>query len=143
MNIKRWKEILLFTCFIGIALFISFYKLGSSNLENWDEGFYAQVTKEMIQTKDLFVLHWNHEIYLDKPPLNFWLNSFFSLIFGQSEFSVRLTSALSGFAILLITAVYSYKKWGKLASIFTFFTLACNDLFFWRARTGNLDTLLS
>jgi len=133
----------LFVFFALTAAFICFYQLGASYLENWDEGLYAQVTKEMLQTKDLLVLHWNGEIYLDKTPFNYWFNAFFSLLFGLSEFSVRLMSAISGFLVIIIVSVYSYKNWGTLAAFFAFIAIALNNLFIWRARTGNLDALLS
>src|SRR5436305_2075003 len=132
---------ILFFAFIFITFFICFYKLGSFYLENWDEGFYAQATKEMLAAKDFLIPHWNGLIYLDKPPLNFWLNSVFSSVLGLSEFSVRLTSALSGFAVILIVAFYAYKNWGALSAILAFSTIALNNLFIWRSRTGNLDAL--
>lgn len=128
---------------ILLAAYICFFKLGHSYFENWDEGFYAQVTKEMLQTKDPIILHWNKKIFLDKTPLNFWLNALSAKIFGLSEFSIRLTSALSGFIIILIITIITYQWWGIVPSLFAFSAITLNNLFIWRTRTGNLDTLLS
>lgn len=145
MNNKQKKLIdVLFLIFVFLfTSYICFFKLSHSYLENWDEAFYAQVTKEMIKNKEPFVLYWNNNLFLDKSPLNFWLNVFFVKIFGLSEFSIRLTSAISGFITIMIVVYLSYRWWGLIPALFTLSTVSLNNLFIWRTRTGNLDSLLS
>jgi len=117
--------------------------LGSSALENWDEAWYADVTRHMMQSKEFFVLYWNKIIFLDKPPLYMWFSTVISQIFGLSEFSMRFTSALSGFITIIIVVLYSYSNFGLIPALISFSTLAFNNLFIWRARSGNLDSLLT
>lgn len=126
-----------------LSIYICFYKLGHSYLENWDEGFYAQVTKEMLERKDFITLYWNNKIFLDKPPLNFWINAFFVKIFGFNEFSIRITSAISGFIATLILIYISNKNFGLIPTLYSFSAVALNNLYIWRVRTGNLDSLLT
>lgn len=128
---------------IFLTFIISFFNLGHSYLENWDEGFYAQITKEMIQRKDPFILYWNGDIFLDKSPLNFWLNVLFVKIFGLSEFSIRFVSAISGFITIVTIVFYAFTKWGIIPALFSFSALALNNVYIWRVRTGNLDSLLT
>lgn len=133
--------ILIFCSFL--AFYICFYKLGSAALENWDEAWYADVTRHMLQNKEFFVLYWNKIVFLDKPPLYMWLSAITSQVFGLSEFSFRFTSALSGFITIIIIILYSYSNFGLIPALISFSTLAFNNLFIWRARSGNLDSLLT
>lgn len=129
--------------FTILAIYICFFKLGDSLLENWDEGFYAEVTKQMLKTNDFAIMRWNGDVFVDKPPLNFWLNYLSAKVFGLSEFSTRLVSAIAGLVVILLTSFYAFKQWGIIASLFTFSAIALNNIFIWRTRTGNLDTLAS
>ena len=101
MKKTRFFTKLFFVVLIGFAAYILFKDLGKATLENWDEAWYAEVAKQVIKTKDFIVLRWNGEIFLEKPPMYIWLSVASSYVFGLSEFSVRLVSALSGFAIIV------------------------------------------
>jgi 4-amino-4-deoxy-L-arabinose transferase-like glycosyltransferase len=137
---KRRVVLIIVVCFI---LYLSFYQLGKAPLENWDEAWYGEATKEMLRTKDFIVLHWNHNVWLDKPPLYIWLSTLFSSMFGLSEFSLRLTSAISGAIIMLLVVVYSYRNYGVIPSALAFSAIAFNNLFLWRTRSGNIDVFVA
>lgn len=136
---QKNSVLITFVFFIFLAVFICFYNLGGVYFENWDEAWYAEMTKQMLATKEFILLRWNKEFIFDKPPLYIWLSVFVSSVLGLSEFSVRFTSALSGFLIILMVLVYSYKKWGFLPSLLSFVTISLNNIFVWRTRSGNLD----
>ncbi len=139
MNLKKFLLPLLLL--VGFGIF--FYNLGKAHLENWDEAWYGEMTKQMINNKDFIILSWDGKYILDKPPMYIWLSSFFSLIFGLSEFSIRLTSAIAGFLIATLVFVYSKKKFGLVPAIWGFFATLANATFVWRARSGNLDIFAS
>ena len=141
--IKNKYKVLLTTVLLALATFICFYQLGSGFFENWDEAWYAEVTKQMLKNHNPIVLYWNGKVFLDKTPLNFWFNAASSLVFGLNEFSIRLTSAISGFVIIAIITIHAMRKWGMVPAVAAFSALALNNLFVWRARTGNLDALAS
>lgn len=126
-----------------LAFYICFFKLGSAALENWDEAWYADVTRYMLRSKEFFVLYWNRIVFLDKPPSYMWLSALSSQFFGLSEFSLRFTSALSAFATIILIMIYSYQNFGLMPALISFSTLTFNNLFIWRARSGNLDSLLT
>lgn len=128
---------------IIVTSYIVFYKLGVAFLDDWDEAWYGEMTKQMLRTGEIFVLRWNGKFLFDKPPLYIWLSAIFSSIFGLSEWSIRITSAIAGFSTILIAFLYSFKKWGTLPSLLTFVTLALNNIFIWRVRSGNLDALVT
>ena len=125
---------------LGIS-FLAFYQLGRAPLENWDEAWYADVTRHMMQTKQFFVLYWNEALWLDKPPMYMWVSSLFSSIIGLSEFSVRLPSALSGIIVVMLASRFAYKNYGFVPAFLAFTTLALNNIFIWRMRSGNIDLL--
>lgn len=139
------KSLIFIIFFFGFILliYLLFYHLGRFPLENWDEGFYGQTTKEMLQTRDFIALHWDYRVWLEKPPMFMWITSLFSLLLGLSEFSIRLPSAISAFIIVCIATIYSYKKYSLVPALFTFFTLLLNNVFLWRARSGNIDLFVS
>lgn len=145
-NKKRKNSTLLKLLFLLSCIFIiylAFFRLGSAPLENWDEAWYADVTRNMLQTKEFFVLYWNHAVWFDKPPMFMWFAAFFSSIFGLSEFSLRFTSALSGVIITVLVIRFAYKHYGLVAAYFSFINLALNNIFVWRMRSGNIDLLVT
>ncbi len=128
---------------IIVTFYLCFHKLGDASLDDWDEAWYGEMTKQMLRTKQFFVLQWNGDALFDKPPLYIWFSALFSSLFGLSEWSIRITSAIVGFLTILIASAYSFKKWGVLPAFLTFVTLALNNIFIWRVRSGNLDALVT
>ncbi len=58
-----------------------FYRLGSFPFENWDEAWYAEMAKEMMQRGSFIVTYWNYGAYFDKPPLFIWLGIISIVVF--------------------------------------------------------------
>lgn len=141
--IRKHSWFLLSVTGIYFAVYIFFFRLGVAPLQDWDEAWYAEMTKQMIRTGNLFVLYWNGEVLLDKPPLLIWLNSIAVSLLGFSEFSFRFVPAFTGFLTVLIITFFAYTRWGLISSIFVYFSLILNSLFIWRGRSGNIDSLLT
>jgi 4-amino-4-deoxy-L-arabinose transferase-like glycosyltransferase len=141
--IKKHYLFLLAVGAVYFAIYILFYQLGKNPFENWDESWYAEMTKQMIRSGNPFVLFWNGGAYFDKPPLLIWLNVFTVSLFGVSEFSCRLVSAIAALLTVFITSFFAFKKWGIIPSIFVYSSLILNSLFIWRGRSGNIDSLLT
>src|ERR1700737_2379462 len=75
--------------------------LGHKPLTNWDEGIYAEISREMLSLGPL-VPHWNYQPWFEKPPLMPWITASFFKIFGVTEFWARAGSALSGVSIVAL-----------------------------------------
>ncbi len=129
--------------FVFFTTYIAFYNLGKAPLDNWDEAWYAEVTKQMLRTKEFVILNWNGGVWLDKPPMYMWLSALISSVIGLSEFSVRLTSALSGLIAIMLVVWHSKKEYGIVPAILAFSTLALNNIFVWRMRSGNIDIFVT
>lgn len=131
---------LLVVCLL-IFSFIALYNLGYSPLENWDEAFYAENIKQIVQKNEWVVMYFNGESFLEKPPLYMWIAAVLVKIIGLSEFAVRLPSAIAGILCVGLVTWYAYKRFSFVPAVAAFFTIALNTLFVWRTRNGDLDTL--
>lgn len=85
--------------------------LFNGNINIWDEAIYANNAVEMYFNGDMLVLHNDEKpsYYNIKPPFVIWLQAFSTSIFGISEFSIRLPSALAGIGIGLLLLWYSVR----------------------------------
>ncbi len=133
-----------------LAALVLLTLLGHNRLTDWDEGIYAQVSREMLQTGWL-VPHWNSLVWIDKPPLTYWITALFFKLFGISEFTARLGSALS--AIALVTLLHGWLlrtapgtssgASARLTAWLSTVILLSTFGFLHVARVGETDTLLS
>jgi 4-amino-4-deoxy-L-arabinose transferase-like glycosyltransferase len=138
----RAKALLL--VLFGLALFIFFWRLGATSLDDWDEAIYAQVAREMVQNGDWITLHWGGEVWFEKPPLLIWATAFLFSIFGVSEFWARAASAFSGVGVIVLVyligkRLYRSAAIGFLAAII----LLTVPHFVHLARFGTTDVMLT
>lgn len=98
---------------LGIGLVASllfFWNIGTTPLENWDEGIYAEVSREMIASGNVLDLSYRDRYFAEKPPLAIWLSAAFFPVFGPSELSVRLPSALAGIATAMLLGLWAWQS---------------------------------
>jgi 4-amino-4-deoxy-L-arabinose transferase-like glycosyltransferase len=124
-----------------IFAFTALYQLGTAPLSNWDEAFYGENIKQIVKTGDWIVLKFNSFPFTEKPPLYMWIAAVLGKIFGMSEFIIRLPSAICGILTVGLVSWYTYKKFGTIPALAAYITLALNDIFVWRSRDGDLDTM--
>ncbi len=70
-----------------------------------DEPRFAEASREMRQTGDFVIPRVNGEYRFDKPPLIYWCQAGSTALLGESDFSVRLPSALFAAATAVLTAI--------------------------------------
>lgn len=97
------KKNLYFLLTVSAAILLIFYNLWVPSIWNPNEAFYAEAAREMLETGDFLVPHFNYEPRFQKPVLLYWLVSASYLIFGTSEFAVRIVSAVLASGTILIT----------------------------------------
>lgn len=93
---------------IAVTVFISFLRLDSVTLFDYDEGVFAEAAKEMAETGDWITPAYNGESRFDKPVFFYWTMALSYKLFGVNEFGARFPSALSAF--LLILAVFFFVR---------------------------------
>ncbi len=116
--------------------------LGHKPLTNWDEGIYAEISREMLSLGPL-VPHWNYQPWFEKPPLMLWITAAFFKLFGINEFWARAGSALSGVAIVALLHGWLTGRKDNLAAWLSSFILLSTFGFLHVCRVGEMDVLLS
>ena len=116
--------------------------LGHKPLTNWDEGIYAEISREMLSLGAL-VPNWNYQPWFEKPPLMFWITAVFFKIFGINEFWARAGSAFSGIAIVTLLHGCLARKKEILAAWLSTLILLGTFGFLHVCRAGEMDVLLS
>ncbi|MBU4140561.1 MAG: glycosyltransferase family 39 protein [Candidatus Omnitrophica bacterium] len=149
------RQGILIPVLVVFSLVVLFANLGKRSLWEPDEGRYAEISREMVESGDWLTPRLNYIKHFDKPPITYWLIGSSFRLLGQSEFAghlplvilalggVLVTYSLAkelfgrrcGFlsAIILISSL-GYPGLSRVLStdiIFTFFCLSCY-LFFVR-----------
>lgn len=77
---------------------LAIFWLGNDSHSLWDrdEPRYAVATREMVQSGDYIVPHFNGEVRYDKPVLVYWLMTIPAQAFGINNFSVRAAQGVGG-----------------------------------------------
>ena len=88
---------LLFFCF-----FTFFLGLGSQAITDADEAFYAEASREMVESGDWLTPRFNYQHRWEKPVLYYWLTAATYLATGPTEFAARLWSAVAGVGLVLL-----------------------------------------
>jgi len=95
--------------------------LGTRSLNEPDEGRYAEIAREMVETGNWLVPHIWYVPHLDKPPFTYWAVAASLSVFGVNEWAARLPLALAGLSaawatFLLVRSVAgaAAARWGVL-----------------------------
>jgi 4-amino-4-deoxy-L-arabinose transferase-like glycosyltransferase len=87
----RWQPLLILLLLTSVIL----YPFTSFHLFEPDEGRYAQIPREMLESGAWIVPTLQHEPYLDKPPLFYWAVMIAYALFGYHDWAARLVPALA------------------------------------------------
>jgi 4-amino-4-deoxy-L-arabinose transferase-like glycosyltransferase len=131
--------LLLVFCFV-----LFFVNLGQWDLWNPDEPRYAQVAREMVNGGDWILMHFNGQVYGDKPPLFFWLIAFSSYLWGGfNSFSVRFPSAFFGTLSVLLTFLIGKRLYSSRTGFLAGLVLATSLEFAYLSTRANIDATLT
>jgi len=144
--VNRWnrKGGWVIGCLLITSGLILFFNLWARSLENRDYLRYAEVAREMIRSGDWIIPRYNGEIYLDKPPLLFWLIAIPSYIYGSvTPLIARLPSALSAWIGTLLLFLWGKRVYGTTQSGLIAGGIALSSYqYFFQARFSKTDMLL-
>ncbi|HXV19185.1 MAG TPA: glycosyltransferase family 39 protein [Candidatus Omnitrophota bacterium] len=134
--------------FDGVYLFLLssvflLWGLGNGSLASWDEGLYASVAKGILKSGDWLNLSLDGKPWADKPPLAIWATAFFYKLFGVSEFTARLFSALCGIGTVIVTFLIGKKLFNRWTGFMGALVLLSSSHFLRFARFGMLDAPLT
>ena len=137
----KWGTVSTFLATV-LACIVLLPLLGHKPLTNWDEGIYAEVSREMLSL-GVLVPHWNYQPWFEKPPLMLWITAAFFKLFGIHEFWARAGSALSGVCIVALLHGWLARQKDVLAAWLSTFILLTTFGFLHICRVGEMDVLLS
>jgi len=108
-----------------------------------DEGRYAEIPREMLATGDWVIPHLNGLVYLEKPPLGYWLGALSLACCGPSEASARLVTGVAGFFALALLFALARRLWGIAAGVRAVLLALGSVLFVLLGHQLTLDMLLT
>ena len=85
-----------------VAALVVFSRLGHGHLANFDDCYYAEKAKEMIQTGDWLTPHFAGLVRLDNPPLFLWIVAGGLRVFGIGDYGASFFPALSAVLCVLL-----------------------------------------
>src|SRR4029453_12077027 len=106
---ERWLAWLL----ASAVVFFLFYQLGGAPLYEPDEGRNAEKAREILVLNDWITPHENFHTVLDKPAFYYWLVALSYKLFGVSEWSARLPSALAAMACAWLVYSFARARWSR------------------------------
>jgi 4-amino-4-deoxy-L-arabinose transferase-like glycosyltransferase len=132
------------TAFVAAAGLALLFNLWSRSLENHGYLRYAEIAREMIRSGDWIVPRLNGEIYIDKPPLLFWLIALPSHLYGSvTPFLARLPSALAAWVGVVVVCFWGRRVYRSgRAGVVAGAILLVSYQYFFQARTAKTDMLL-
>lgn len=138
------KSLVFIFLLILIALPFFFLNLGSYSLGDWDEAWYADISRNILIREDPINLWWNGRDFIDHPPAGFWFTALSYLVFGVSNFSARFPQAFFGLMTLVVIYLLGRKfQLNNFLSLMAAVSLSSANWFLFRARSGNLDISLT
>ncbi|HOP85057.1 MAG TPA: glycosyltransferase family 39 protein [Syntrophorhabdaceae bacterium] len=116
-----------------------FNALGGYSLKEPDEGRYAEIPREMLESGDFVVPRLNYVRYFEKPPLFYWTVAGFYKLFGINQWSFRLPCALSAFFCAMVIYIFTKRWFGEITAFYSTAILISSFGFFSMARIVTLD----
>jgi 4-amino-4-deoxy-L-arabinose transferase-like glycosyltransferase len=133
-------------CVLGVlAGLTTYYMLGAAGtvLSEPDEARCALIARHMAHSGDWLAPQLLDRPYFDKPPLYFWMLAGSTKLFGESEWSLRLPSAIIGAATVVLTGLLAGQFFGRAAAWLAGGTFAVSIAGITAGRVIRMDMLLA
>ena len=118
------KSTLLFI--LALAVAVCFANIGGLDVYALDEAKNAEAAREMLESGDFVVPHFNYELRTDKPPLHYYFMAAGYKLFGVNAFGARFFSSIAGVLTILIVYLFSLKHLGQKVASYSALALICS-----------------
>ena len=130
MDASQNKKKLIVFGIAALILILYFVPLGRHGLLEPDEGRYAEIPREMVESGDFVTPHLNYVKYFEKPVLLYWMNAASFMVFGENEFAARFPTALCAVAGAFVTALLGAFLFGNRTGIIAGIITSLSLLYF-------------
>jgi 4-amino-4-deoxy-L-arabinose transferase-like glycosyltransferase len=113
--------------------------LGHRKLIKPDEGRYAEIPREMVASGDWLTPRLNDLKYFEKPPLQYWATAIAYEVFGISEWTSRLWTALTGFIGVLLVGYTAARLYDRKTGVYSALVLASSLAYVLLGHFNTLD----
>ncbi len=124
---------------IVIAGFIWFLLLGYRDLIDPDEGRYAEIAREMLNSGNWITPRLNGYKYFEKPPLQYWGSAISMALLGETNAAARVWCSGLGFIGALWVGFVGWRLYGASAGYFAFLFLISTVLYVGLGHANSLD----
>jgi 4-amino-4-deoxy-L-arabinose transferase-like glycosyltransferase len=114
----------------ALCCWVIFQNLGTAHLFEPDEGRNAERGRELLLLNDWVIPHENFVPALNKPIFLYWLIAIAYKLFGVSEWSARLPSALAALGCLFLIYGFVRERWGACEAAWSALILLKIQFFF-------------
>ncbi len=137
----RWGvDVLILSLFFAFAFF---HYLGAYPLMDPDEGRYAEIPREMLESGGFITPHLDYVHFFFKPPLFYWMNAVSFKLLGENEFAARFPSALCGFLTILLTYFIGLNAFGRREALLSALILGTSGGYYTCSRLNLIDMPLT
>lgn len=143
MDSSYKKKKLIVLAIAALILMVYFVPLGWHGLLEPDEGRYAEIPREMIESGNFITPKLNYVKYFEKPVLLYWMNAASFMAFGENEFAARVAPALCALSGALVTALLGTLIFGIRAGILSGIITSLSLLYFAIGTINSTDMPLS
>jgi 4-amino-4-deoxy-L-arabinose transferase-like glycosyltransferase len=119
--------------------FIALDSLGHRKLANPDEGRYSEISREMAASGDWVTPRLNGLKYFEKPPMQYWATALAFTVFGESDSSARLWTAVCCLLSVLLVAYTGWRLFSPEAGALAALALVGSPYFMALSEIVTLD----
>ncbi len=127
---------------LSVVLTGLFFGSAERAVDKIQEARIAETAREMVVDNEWLVPHYNGELRLQKPPLTYWTTAASYKVFGVSEMSARIPSALFGLLTMALLLVWIKREVNLSAAANVVLVLATSFLGMRYLRSGEADVTL-
>ncbi len=128
---------------LAVALVVLAFSGLGMTLTEPDEGRYVEIPREMIATGDFVTPRLDGVLYLEKPPLYYWMNAASLEVFGHGPLAARFWSAALGLLGVALTFRLARGVAGVRVALYAAAFLGTSPLWVVMAHLNTIDMALT
>ncbi len=138
--LSKYSTVIVIVILGIISLLVFLPNLGKSPLVDYDEGTYARVIHDTRVSGDITTLQYFGRPWFEKPPLYFWTAIASVSVFGENEFTMRLSAVIFSLLTLLFTFLIAKRLSNIKVAIGATLILLFSPLYHYYSTEIRVDT---